>query len=160
MDNSASHPLEHPINWDKSMLAMHDTVYRQATLIGSRNTATYKCGVEDCDKAFVRKGDLSRHLKSHKSGPRTHNCLADRCPRKGLKGFWRADKLKDHMDRKHPEIEVEHWNYWYRLIGTGGYRDVEKREEHEALMLSKGYRPYHTGSVEFRELYTWEKAAV
>ena len=36
MDDSTSHPLEHPISWDKSMLAKHDTVYRQATLIGSR----------------------------------------------------------------------------------------------------------------------------
>lgn len=36
MDDSTSHPLEYPISWDKSMLAMHDTVYRQATLIGSR----------------------------------------------------------------------------------------------------------------------------
>ncbi|KAI4275038.1 MAG: hypothetical protein L6R38_005977 [Xanthoria sp. 2 TBL-2021] len=134
-----------------------------ATASGSTNTATYKCDVEDCDKAFVRKGDLSRHLKSHKSGPRAHNCLADGCPRKGLKGFWRVDKFKDHMDRKHPEIEFERWVYYkpnvwvYKL---GGYRDVEKREQHEALMLSKGYKPRLPGSVAFRKLYAWERAAV
>ena len=36
MDDSTSHPLEYPISWDKSMLARHDAVYRQATLVGSR----------------------------------------------------------------------------------------------------------------------------
>ncbi|KAL8857791.1 MAG: hypothetical protein Q9178_005691 [Gyalolechia marmorata] len=180
MDDSASHPLDKPIDWERSMLAMHDTVYCQAdkcpverntpedltnvnfmnpdhqpklvfeqwpegkpppsTTELSRN-ADFPCSVPDCDKAFGRKGDLQRHLKSHQSGPRSYNCVADGCPRRGMKGFWRRDKLKDHLDRKHPEIEVERW-YLLPGIKMGGYRDVAKRGEHEALMRSKGFELY------------------
>ena len=124
---------------------------------GSTKIANHKCGVPDCDKAYARYSDLYRHLLSHNSGPRTHSCLADRCPRKGLNGFWRLDKSKEHMQRKHPEIEIERWHYgglW------GGYRDVEKREEHEALMLSKGYRPHHDNTRWFVEMSPSEMAAI
>lgn len=63
-----------------------------------------------------------------------------------MKGFWRRDKLKDHLDRKHPEIEVERW-YLPAGIKTGGYRDVAKRGEHEALMHSKGLMPSFQNSI-------------
>ena len=123
-----------------------------ATIAGSKTNATRKCGVEDCDKAFFNKSDLVRHLQTHKSGPRTHDCLAEGCPRRGLKGFWRADKFKDHMDRKHPEIGFE--SYFDRLgyRYPVRYRDVEKREQHEALMRSKGYEPRSPGSRQFVEI--------
>ncbi|KAL8910956.1 MAG: hypothetical protein Q9172_007760 [Xanthocarpia lactea] len=219
MDDSASHPLYKPIDWDKSILAMHDTAYRQAekwtghfvdrnpvpaggpdwaahdvhvphangtttrspvernppvdlTNVDSVNpdhqpelvfeqwhdgkpppsttelsrNADFPCGVPDCDKAFVRRSDLYRHLKSHQSGPRTYNCLADGCPRRGMKGFWRQDKLKDHLDRKHSEIEVERYftldGGYFAHLTKRGYRDVAKRGEHEAVMRSKGFEPY------------------
>ncbi|KAL8847645.1 MAG: hypothetical protein Q9221_007333 [Calogaya cf. arnoldii] len=182
MDDTTPHPLETPIDWDKSMLAKHDAVYRQATLIGNRNlpsmksdhrqglvfenwtdgnppatasgstkSADHMCGVEGCGKAFIRKGDLTRHLKSHQGGPRTYPCLAEECPRKGLKDFWREDKFKDHMERKHPEIEYERW--YYTPSPGGGYRDVEKREQHEALMRSKGFQPFTFKATHyFREM--------
>ncbi|KAL8669560.1 MAG: hypothetical protein Q9168_005857 [Polycauliona sp. 1 TL-2023] len=209
MDDSAAHKHYNPVDWDNSMLAMHDRVYRQdpfpgnleealpiisidhettvkstntplmnpdhgqngifehwsngkppATDVGSTKLTPHKCGVETCEKAFVRKADLERHLKSHKNGPRTHSCLADRCPRKSIKGFWRLDKFKDHMQRKHPEIKYERCTF---IDGTNcekGYRDVEKREEHEALMLSKGYKPhaYIYWRMRFIKMAPWEMA--
>ncbi len=130
-----------------------------ATIAGSKTNATHKCGVEDCDKAFVNKSDLVRHLQTHKSGPRTYDCLAEGCPRRGLKGFWRVDKFKNHMDRKHPEIEFERYFRWdhsfYMIVG---YRDVEKREQHEALMRSKGYKPLPPGSRNFYRMSDAEMA--
>ncbi|KAL8682363.1 MAG: hypothetical protein Q9186_001553 [Xanthomendoza sp. 1 TL-2023] len=117
----------------------------------------FVCDVAECNKAYSRYADMTRHLDSHKTGPRAHDCVASRCPRKGMKGFWRLDKLKDHMDRKHPEIEIEPWCLWFgnesdlssnhlRLYSCKGFRDVSKRDEQEALMRSKGYRPLYEGS--------------
>ncbi|KAL8837356.1 MAG: hypothetical protein Q9176_005774 [Flavoplaca citrina] len=129
-----------------------------ATTSEAVNIGSHVCDIEGCDKAFVRKGDLSRHLKSHKSGPRTHDCLADKCPRKQMKGFWRMDKLKDHMARKHPEIEIERWyNYW---TNERGYRDVEKRAQHEVLMRSKGFKAFTPGYTRFWRMSPAENAAV
>ncbi|KAL8735766.1 MAG: hypothetical protein Q9166_000629 [cf. Caloplaca sp. 2 TL-2023] len=236
MDNSVSHPLDKPIDWDRSILAMHDTYFRRATLYlgtqeglgpraepqaepqaeytepqasqtqasavniahgrkqrrsgsdtdaqtnkvdtvstndlqevlfeqwhdGKKPTITtksstegkFKCKVPDCNKAFCRKADLDRHLKNHQSGPRTYDCLAQKCPRKGLKGFWRLDKFKDHLDRKHPDIEVERWSLrvWgseYDQIERSGYRDVTKSKEHVALMRSKGFAPVSSYITQF-----------
>ncbi len=126
----------------------HDGKPPPSTTESSRN-AGFPCGVPDCEQAFGRKSDLDRHLKSHQSGPRTYSCIAEGCPRRGMKGFWRLDKLKDHLDRKHSETEVEQWWYLpdfrcgYRTsdLKVGGYRDVAKRVEHEALMYSKGFEP-------------------
>ena len=132
-----------------------------AIIAGSKTNATHKCGVEDCDKAFFNKSDLVRHLQTHKSGPRTYDCLAEGCPRRGLKGFWRVDKFKDHMDRKHPEIGFESYRYYGAShYSTLRYRDVEKREQHEALMRSKGYKPYSPGSRYFYTMSAAEMAAV
>ncbi|KAL9631502.1 MAG: hypothetical protein Q9204_004202 [Flavoplaca sp. TL-2023a] len=130
-----------------------------ATTSGAVNIGTHACGIEGCNKAFVRKADLSRHLESHKSGPRTYECPADKCPRKQTKGFWRMDKLKDHMERKHPEIEIECWYHGW-MPRSGGYRDVEKRAQHETLMRSKGYKPNSEDRTWFIEMSAEEKAAV
>lgn len=77
-----------------------------------------------------------------------------------MSGFNRLDKLKDHLNRKHPEVEVERWykvdNHLERRRRTGlmerwllshlipgGYREVSKRGEHEVQMRSKGFGPSH-----------------
>ncbi|KAL9600821.1 MAG: hypothetical protein Q9219_002959 [cf. Caloplaca sp. 3 TL-2023] len=113
----------------------------------------FPCKVEGCDKAFIREADLDRHGKCHEAGPKSFDCCAARCPRKGTKGFWRKDKLKDHLDRKHPELEVEPWfilkdnRYPWRLILPSnyrfqGYRDIKERGEYEAHMLKKEFVPH------------------
>ncbi|KAL8767850.1 MAG: hypothetical protein Q9209_005742 [Squamulea sp. 1 TL-2023] len=123
------------------------------TITKPRPSITFACTVPECNKLFNRKGELTRHLKSHESGPRTHDCLAESCTRKGTEGFWRMDKLKDHLDRKHPDIDYERWFYGWFTSVVGGYRDVTKRGEHEALMRSKGYKPYHwAGEVYFKKV--------
>ncbi|KAI4179836.1 MAG: hypothetical protein L6R41_007609 [Letrouitia leprolyta] len=113
-------------------------------------SAGFTCKAEDCNKAFIRKGDLARHSKSHQTGPKTYDCFVEQCRRKGYKGFWRLDKLKDHLDCKHPEVEVEQWStaLWVRPK-LRGYRDVTRLEEHEAMMRSKGFEPRWPGSNEF-----------
>ncbi|KAL9023045.1 MAG: hypothetical protein Q9196_007415, partial [Gyalolechia fulgens] len=134
--------------------------------------ATFFCEAADCNKAYIRHGDLDRHRKSHGTGPKAYDCCVARCPRKGYKGFWRIDKLKDHLDCKHPEVEVERW---YKLSAYGqdlhdqesfssrnlssrpfsvlqGFRDVTRREEHEALMRSRGFAPHPHDPRIFRSI--------
>lgn len=129
----------------------------------------FKCEADGCNKKFVRKGDLDRHSKTHQTGPKAYDCIVEQCRRKGYKGFWRLDKLKDHMDCKHPEVEVERWcvlkagfgysseiipsmyrhpSYW----APQGLRNITRREEHEAVMRSKGFEPFSPGSLEFRRV--------
>lgn len=106
--------------------------------LGKPPSKQFPCEFEGCDKTFSREADMQRHAQSHRSGPRTYDCPANRCQRTGLKGFWRIDKLKEHLDSKHPEAEFERW-YLYTTTGASGYIDVAKREEHDALMRSREY---------------------
>ena len=53
-----------------------------------------------CGKAFKRKGDLTRHGKSH--GLTKFYCLYGNCPRRVYaKGFHRKDKLVQHLEFSH-----------------------------------------------------------
>jgi uncharacterized C2H2 Zn-finger protein len=53
-----------------------------------------------CGKAFKRKGDLTRHGKSH--GLTKFYCVYADCPRRlYTKGFHRKDKLVDHLEFSH-----------------------------------------------------------
>ena len=76
-----------------------------------------------------------------------------------MKGFWRIDKLKDHMERKHPEIEIERWYYAWTNRG-GGYRDVEKSAQHKIWMRSKRYKPSDWDSIYFLSMSAAEEAAI
>lgn len=110
----------------------------------SQITDSYKpfiCKHKGCEKALRRMGDLQRHMKSHQDGIREYDCPAPKCRRKGDKGFYRLDKLKDHLNAKHPEIEVEKYmvrSHWHSRT-TVGYRDISQRVEHEEMMHRKGF---------------------
>jgi uncharacterized C2H2 Zn-finger protein len=53
-----------------------------------------------CGKAFKRKGDLTRHEKSH--GVTKFHCIYASCPRRAYtQGFYRKDKLVDHLESLH-----------------------------------------------------------
>jgi len=54
-----------------------------------------------CAKTFVRASDLERHAKSHAKGMPEFECPAPGCARKGMKGFWRKDKMMDHYRCRH-----------------------------------------------------------
>ncbi|KAL8900737.1 MAG: hypothetical protein Q9207_005551 [Kuettlingeria erythrocarpa] len=50
----------------------------------------------ECNKTFSRNGELKRHALKHKPGPRRWECETPGCHRKGLEGFDRKDKMRDH----------------------------------------------------------------
>jgi Zinc finger, C2H2 type len=63
-----------------------------------------------CGKAFKRKGDLTRHGKSH--GVTKFYCVYASCPRHAYtQGFYRKDKLVDHLELSHKmtKEDARHW---------------------------------------------------
>lgn len=66
--------------------------------------AGIKCKWPGCrSKAtFKRNYELQRHMKKH-SREQTFDCPAVNCRYRGAKGFYRADKLKDHVNAAHDD---------------------------------------------------------
>jgi hypothetical protein len=63
----------------------------------------FTCDVDGCtSKTFKRRGDLTRHSKTHGS-QRRHDCPALHCDRTGKRGFTRRDKLTDHILAGHDD---------------------------------------------------------
>lgn len=56
----------------------------------------YACSFPGCNITCARPGDLRRHTQMHAAGPKRHNCPTPGCPRKGLNGFDRSDKMRSH----------------------------------------------------------------
>lgn len=54
-----------------------------------------------CTQSFQHQHDLTRHMKGHKTGAKDFNCPFRDCPRQGVNGFTRKDKLMDHLKGKH-----------------------------------------------------------
>ena len=64
------------------------------------NGNRFMCSHPGCNKTFSRIGDRRRHLeKQH--GPPQHSCSSRNCNKKGLNGFRRPDKLRDHQRKVH-----------------------------------------------------------
>lgn len=61
----------------------------------------YICLHPGCTRGFKRPGDLDRHIKDHLPGPRAFDCPAPGCVRKGMNGFTRKDKMKEHWKCRH-----------------------------------------------------------
>ena len=54
-----------------------------------------------CDTKFLDQRDLDRHVQSsHNTAPRSNKCPVSNCEF-ASKGFFRTDKLKQHMRRRH-----------------------------------------------------------
>jgi uncharacterized Zn-finger protein len=65
-----------------------------------------------CGKAFKRKGDLTRHGKSHDLTK--FYCPYENCLRRFYgKGFHRKDKLVDHLESSHKmaKEDARHWAF-------------------------------------------------
>jgi hypothetical protein len=54
-----------------------------------------------CPRTFKRPGDVKRHEKMHIPGQRRFHCWKVGCERKGWRGFYRRDKLRDHVKTVH-----------------------------------------------------------
>lgn len=55
-----------------------------------------------CQQSFSRESDLRRHSAKHKPDAELYHCTFPGCLRSGAgKGFHRADKLRDHMSKRH-----------------------------------------------------------
>lgn len=62
----------------------------------------FKCTVEGCKaKPFTRMSELQRHRGKHSR--HRYSCPAQGCNRSGVKGFYRLDKLRDHMLAGHDD---------------------------------------------------------
>ena len=65
-----------------------------------RNGGRFKCPV--CPKAiFGLVDDFRRHLRKHVPGVRPYECPELGCSYKGELGFYRKDKLTDHLRNRH-----------------------------------------------------------
>ncbi|KAF1995207.1 hypothetical protein P154DRAFT_624203 [Amniculicola lignicola CBS 123094] len=66
----------------------------------------HRCSHEGCkSKSFGRIYELNRHMKKHQQdgSQRKYDCPAVGCPRTGKLGFYRLDKLQDHLLRGHQD---------------------------------------------------------
>lgn len=85
-----------------SELSQSTSVYEGEELESSVNTATFKCDWIGCKSKPCRTVyDLRRHKLIHDDTKERYSCMAHDCPRKGNKGFYRADKLTDHILAAH-----------------------------------------------------------
>lgn len=64
-----------------------------STSSGTENR--YACSFPGCTTSCARPGDLRRHAKKHAPGPKL-DCPTHGCPRKGVNGFDRGDKMRSH----------------------------------------------------------------
>lgn len=68
-------------------------------LIDSSSTDGHVCS--HCHKRFGRQSDLKRHVGRHFPDQWEFHCKQPDCDRRGLKGFYRRDKLKTHERQVH-----------------------------------------------------------
>jgi hypothetical protein len=54
-----------------------------------------------CPRTFKRPGDVKRHEKVHIPSQRRFHCWQVGCERRGWRGFYRRDKLRDHAKTAH-----------------------------------------------------------
>ena len=86
--------------------------------------ASLACICTYCGKIYSRKGDLTRHEKTHTHLPE-HSCPVQDCKRGGFpNGFHRKDKLVDHMIAAHkldPETvrtRLQEWTFDDLVLNT------------------------------------------
>jgi hypothetical protein len=80
-----------------------DPTTKKQGLKGDRSRARTKRYLCDrCDKTTGRAGDLRRHYKIHLPAQFKYHCPVEGCNRNGCAGFYRRDKLCDHLRKAHP----------------------------------------------------------
>lgn len=68
------------------------------------NPSNIKTRCVPCDKSFLRKSDLDRHLRAIHCKPQ-FRCVESKCARH-KKPFSRMDRLRDHMRIRHPTLNI------------------------------------------------------
>ncbi len=70
------------------------------------DNTTFPCTHPSCTKTFRRIGDLKRHLASVHRNPANplYFCHIQGCNKSFGQGYTRADKLTEHMWRKHADL--------------------------------------------------------
>jgi uncharacterized Zn-finger protein len=84
---------------DPTRQAAPTPVATQATSGTTPQAGQHPCNV--CPRAFNRKSDLRRHFKRHFSSQAVFDCNVTGCDRNGGNGFYRRDKLADHLKQRH-----------------------------------------------------------
>ncbi|KAF2790726.1 hypothetical protein K505DRAFT_377320 [Melanomma pulvis-pyrius CBS 109.77] len=85
-----------------SKISQPTSVYEDDELKSSTNKPTFKCDFRGCkSKPCATAGDLRRHKRKHDDTKERYSCMAHDCPRKGKNGFYREDKLTDHIIAAH-----------------------------------------------------------
>ena len=69
--------------------------------VGGTSSRRVRCSHPGCNTSVSRPSDLARHMKIHEVGPKRFDCLAPHCRRKGLHGFPRKDKMREHYQNMH-----------------------------------------------------------
>jgi hypothetical protein len=87
-----------PSSLDASQVA---TITNTAPSLATNTAATvgYACNV--CPSVFNRAGDLRRHYRKHFASQYVHDCHVPGCNRTGVNGFYRRDKLANHLRQRH-----------------------------------------------------------
>ena len=62
---------------------------------------TYACSHGKCKETLKHWRDFKRHSKAHCIRPELFDCGAPGCDRKGVNGFPRKDKMRDHWRKIH-----------------------------------------------------------
>ena len=70
----------------------------------TKQQADFRHECDKCNASFKRLGDLKRHYKKHFPVTRIFHCKVLGCDKNGENGFYRRDKLMDHMRSAHPEL--------------------------------------------------------
>jgi hypothetical protein len=93
---------DQPADWINPLAGVSRNLPTAPT--GPNNAIGYVCTYPGCRRIepFKRKADLERHGKKH--SPPELNCEIEGCNRKGPRGFYRQDKLRDHQRQKHKKI--------------------------------------------------------
>ena len=120
------------------------TMPTKAELDACWDDRTYICLV--CSKAnFTWPDEFRRHMRKHVPGPRPYECPELGCSCKGELGFYRKDKLTDHLRNRHGRDipkkrelrrDASGWAHYEKLVRPQGKPQTSMRSRVERGLIS------------------------